>query len=129
MAKREIHRKALLRAATEHSDRFFAGTDSAPHSRNAKESACGCAGIYTAHAAIELYAEAFDQVNDFSGFEQFMSLSGPRFYHLPVNNETISLSRRDWQVDNSVPFADETLVPFRAGQTIHWKLDERAPSA
>jgi dihydroorotase len=124
VAKREAHRQALLRAATQHPERFFAGTDSAPHSQSAKESACGCAGIYTAHAALELYAEAFDQVDDFSGFEQFMSRSGPDFYKLPVNSTQITLNRKDWQVEPSIPFSSEQLIPFRAGQTVHWTLQD-----
>jgi dihydroorotase len=123
IAKRETHRQALLKAVTQHPDRFFAGTDSAPHPRHAKESACGCAGIYSAHAAIELYAEAFEQTGDFSSFEQFMSLSGPAFYHLPANTRQINLRRNSWTVPDSVPFGQETLIPFRAGQTIHWKLE------
>ena len=123
VAKREQHRLSLLKAATTCPGRFFAGTDSAPHSRHAKESACGCAGIYSAHAAIELYAEAFEQADDFSHFEAFMSLSGPAFYRLPVNAEHITLKKQPWTVPDFVPFAEETLIPFRAGQTIHWKLD------
>jgi dihydroorotase len=123
IAKRETHRLALLDAATRHAQRFFAGTDSAPHSQGAKESACGCAGIYTAHAAIELYAEAFDQAGDFSQFEQFMSLSGPAFYRLPINSNRISLVRQNWTVPGSVPFGDQQLIPFRAGQNISWKLE------
>jgi len=123
IAKREIHRLYLLKAATTQASRFFAGTDSAPHARGAKESACGCAGIYTAHAAIELYAEAFEQADNWSQFEQFMSLSGPAFYRLPVNAERITLNKQNWNVPDSVPFGEETLVPFKAGQTISWKLD------
>lgn len=124
VAKREIHRQALLRAASEHADRFFAGTDSAPHARHAKESACGCAGIYTAHAAIELYAEAFELTGNFNQFEQFMSLSGPDFYRLPVNSEQITLTRETWQVPEQLEFAEQTLVPFRAGLPIAWKLSQ-----
>ncbi len=123
IAKRETHRQALLKAATTQAPRFFAGTDSAPHARGAKESACGCAGIYTAHAAIELYAEAFEQTGNWSQFEQFMSLSGPAFYQLPVNAEQVTIRKLDWTVPDSVPFGDETLIPFKAGQTISWKLD------
>jgi dihydroorotase len=123
VAKREIHRQALLNAVANHADRFFAGTDSAPHAQDAKESACGCAGIYTAHAAVELYAEAFDEIGSFNNFEQFMSISGPGFYKLPVNSDLITLSREEWVVPDSVPFAEQTLVPFRAGQTISWKLE------
>jgi dihydroorotase len=124
VAKRETHRQKLLQAATTRSDRFFAGTDSAPHGRSAKESACGCAGIYTAHAAVELYAEAFEQAGDMSGFEQFMSLSGPRFYHLPVNTTRITLKRESWRVQPSIEFASEQLVPFRAGQNVRWSLQD-----
>ena len=123
VVKREHHRKALLSAAIQPSKRFFAGTDSAPHARDAKESACGCAGIYTAHAAVELYAEAFDEAGDFSQFEQFMSRSGPAFYRLPENTEQITLRRKSWKAPDSVPFGEKSLVPFRAGQTIHWQLD------
>jgi dihydroorotase len=123
VVKRETHRLALLKAATQHADRFFCGTDSAPHAQGAKESACGCAGIYTAHAAIELYAEAFEQALDFSQFEQFMSLSGPAFYHLPVNTRQITLDKQDWTIADSIPFAHQTLIPFRAGQTLSWKLE------
>ncbi len=123
IVKREHHRQALLTAATQHAKRFFSGTDSAPHARNAKESVCGCAGIYTSHAAIELYAEAFDQVDDFSQFEQFMSLSGPAFYHLPVNTDLITLIKETWQSPDHIPFGQTTLVPFRAGQPISWRLE------
>lgn len=124
VAKREQHRQTLLRAATTASSgRFFAGTDSAPHSRHAKESACGCAGIYSANAAVELYAEAFEQAGDFSQFESFMSLAGPAFYRLPVNTESITIRKQDWTIPDTVPFGDEELIPFRAGKTIHWKLD------
>ena len=123
IAKREQHRQALVKAATSIPGRFFAGTDSAPHPRHAKESACGCAGIYTAHAAIELYAQAFEQAGDFSHFESFMSRAGAEFYQLPVNTETVTLRKQDWQVPDSVPFAEETLIPFKAGETLHWRLE------
>ena len=122
VAKREQHRQALLKAASKEPGRFFAGTDSAPHTRHAKESACGCAGIYSAHAAIELYARAFEEAGDFTHFETFMSKAGPAFYRLPVNHDRISLVKRDWQVPDSVPFGQETLIPFQAGQTLHWSL-------
>jgi len=123
IVKRETHRLALLKAASQHADRFFVGTDSAPHAQGAKESACGCAGIYTAHAAIELYAEAFEQAGDMTQFEQFMSLSGPAFYGLPINADKISLTKQDWKAPDSVPFGEQTLIPFRAGQNISWKLN------
>lgn len=123
VVKRETHRQALLKAATQHAQRFFCGTDSAPHARGAKESACGCAGIYSAHAAIELYAEAFEQAQDFTQFEQFMSLSGPAFYRLPVNTKKVTINKQSWMVPESIPFADQTLIPFRSGQTLSWKLE------
>ncbi len=123
VAKREHHRLALLAAATQQPGRFFAGTDSAPHPRHAKESACGCAGIYTAHAAVELYAEAFEQVDNFIHFESFMSLAGAAFYRLPVNDGTVTLKKQDWTVADKINFADATLIPFRAGKTISWTLE------
>ncbi len=123
VAKREEHRQALVAAATGGDPRFFAGTDSAPHSRAAKESACGCAGIYSAHSAIELYAEAFDTAGDFTHFEAFMSRHGADFYGLPHNRQRIRIRRRDWQVPASLPCPDGELVPFRAGENLRWKLD------
>ena len=122
VAKRESHRLALLKAASSDSNRFFAGTDSAPHSRQAKESACGCAGIYSAYCAIELYAEAFDLAGDFSNFEAFMSLNGPAFYQLPVNNSQIVLQKSSWTVPDTLPFGQQSLVPFKAGQKLQWKV-------
>ena len=122
VAKRETHRQALLEAASGGDRRFFAGTDSAPHSRADKESACGCAGIYSAHSALELYAEAFEEAGDFTHFEAFMSLSGPAYYGLEPNTGTITLERRQWTVPESLPFPDAPLIPFRAGQTLNWKL-------
>jgi len=122
VAKRESHRLALLKAASSDSNQFFAGTDSAPHSRQAKESACGCAGIYSAYCAIELYAEAFYLAGDFSNFEAFMSLNGPAFYRLPVNNSKIVLQKSSWTVPETLPFGQESLVPFKAGQKLQWKV-------
>jgi len=124
VVKRERHRLALLKAAGQHPAKFFAGTDSAPHPQQAKESACGCAGIYSAHAAIELYAEAFEQLDDFTHFEAFMSISGPAFYQLPVNKKHITLIRQDWTVPDTLSFDDQTLIPFRAGQNISWTLKQ-----
>ena len=124
VVKREQHRLALLKAASQHPGKFFSGTDSAPHAQNAKESACGCAGIYSAHAAIELYAEAFEQSGDFTHFETFMSLAGPAFYKLPVNKESIRLIKQDWVVPDSLTFAEQTLIPFKAGQTMSWTLSK-----
>jgi len=122
VAKRESHRLALLKAASSDSNQFFAGTDSAPHSRQAKESACGCAGIYSAYCAIELYAEAFDLAGDFSNFEAFMSLNGPAFYQLPVNNSKIVLQKSSWTVPETLPFGEQSLVPFKAGKVLQWKV-------
>ena len=123
VVKREEHRQALLAAATGKPGRFFAGTDSAPHPRHAKESACGCAGIYSAHSAIELYATAFEQAGDFTHFETFLSTAGAAFYRLPINSATITLEREDWIVPERLPYGDgEELIPFYAGQTLHWRL-------
>ncbi|MEE8366535.1 MAG: dihydroorotase [Gammaproteobacteria bacterium] len=122
VAKREEHRLALLKAASGGSNCFFAGTDSAPHARHAKESACGCAGIYSAHCAIELYAEAFELAGDFTHFEAFMSLNGPAFYQLPVNSTRVRLERIEWKVPDTLPFAAEILVPFKAGEVLQWKV-------
>ena len=122
VAKREEHRLALLEAASGGSGRFFAGTDSAPHSRSAKESACGCAGIYSAHCAIELYAEAFELAGNFTRFEAFMSLNGPAFYRLPVNSTSLSLEKTEWTVPDTLAFASEDLAPFRAGEVLQWKV-------
>jgi dihydroorotase len=122
IAKREHHRQALLEAATCGEARFFAGTDSAPHSLQAKESACGCAGIYSAYSALELYAEAFAQNDDFSHFESFMSRNGADFYHLPYNSEKITLEHCPWEVPDALPYPESSLIPFMAGETLKWKL-------
>ncbi|MCP4488831.1 MAG: dihydroorotase [Gammaproteobacteria bacterium] len=122
IAKRESHRQALVTAATGGTGKFFAGTDSAPHARNAKESACGCAGIYSAFSAIELYAEAFEQAQDFSNFEAFMSINGPNFYDLAVNQGNIELGKTRWTVPDSLDYADDQLIPFMAGKTLSWQL-------
>ncbi len=119
--KREEHRQALVAAATSGSKKFFLGTDSAPHAQGNKESGCGCAGIYSAHAAIELYAEAFEQAGALDKLEGFASFYGADFYGLPRNTETITLSKQDWQVPDSYPFAREKLIPLGAGETLHWK--------
>ncbi len=121
VAKRESHRRALTAAASGGDPRFFAGTDSAPHTRQAKESACGCAGIYSAHSALELYAQAFEQAGDFSHFESFMSRNGARFYGIPVNQETVTLRRETWVLPESLPYPGSALVPFRAGEELRWK--------
>jgi dihydroorotase len=120
--KRERHRQALITAAVGGSPRFFLGTDSAPHGRSAKEAACGCAGIYTAHAGIELYAEAFEAAGKLERLETFASLNGARFYDLSVNSDPIVLEKRAWQVPCALPFADGDLVPFRAGGEAAWRM-------
>ena len=122
VAKREHHRQALIEAASSGERRFFCGTDSAPHSEQAKQSACGCAGIYSAHCALELYAEAFERYADFTHFEAFMSVHGAGFYRLPVNAQTISLERKPWVVPDSLPYPESRLIPFMAGETLNWKL-------
>jgi dihydroorotase len=120
--KREEHREALVEAATSGNPKFFLGTDSAPHARGAKEAACGCAGVYTAHAAIELYAVAFEEAGALDRLEGFASEFGPRFYGLPANRDTITLVREPWRIPETVGFGDETLVPLRAGELVPWKL-------
>jgi len=120
--KRELHRQALLAAATSGNPRFFLGTDSAPHARGAKESDCGCAGVYTAHAAIELYAEAFELAGALDKLEGFASFHGPDFYGLPRNRDRIRLLRESWTVPAAQPFGDSDLVPMRAGEAIAWRL-------
>ena len=120
--KRETHRQALVKAAISGSPKFFLGTDSAPHPKSAKEASCGCAGMYTAHAAIELYAEAFEAAGALDKLEGFASFYGPDFYHLPRNTDKITLRKEEWLVPESIPFADDVLVPLRAGQAIAWKL-------
>ena len=122
VAKRERHRQALLDIASSGEARFFAGTDSAPHSKDAKQAACGCAGIYSAHSAVELYAEAFELAGDFTHFENFMSCNGADFYGLPRNRGSITLARHEWLVPDSLPYPDSSLTPFKTGETLHWKL-------
>ena len=120
--KREEHREALVEAAISGNPKFFLGTDSAPHARQTKEAACGCAGIYTAHAAIELYAIAFEEAGALEKLEGFASFFGPRFYGLPVNEDKITLLRQEWRVPQTLPFGADELVPLRAGETLPWKL-------
>jgi dihydroorotase len=120
--KRETHREALVEAAISGSPKFFLGTDSAPHPRGAKEAACGCAGVYTAHAAIELYAAAFEEAGALERLEGFASVFGAQFYGLPLNRETITLAREEWRIAERLPFGGEELVPLRAGETVPWKL-------
>ena len=120
--KREEHRQALLRVATSGNAKFFLGTDSAPHAKHTKEAACGCAGMYTAHTAMELYAEAFDAVGALDKLEGFASFYGADFYGLPRNTGRIQLHRQSWTVPASLPFADDSIVPLRAGQPVAWKM-------
>ena len=120
--KRESHRLALVEAATCGSSKFFLGTDSAPHAAHLKEHATGCAGCYTAHAAIELYAEAFDAAGALDRLEGFASFHGPAFYGLPRNAETLTLRRVPWTVPESYPFGEAQLKPLRGGETLNWKM-------
>jgi len=118
--KREIHRRALIEAATSGNPKFFLGTDSAPHARSAKEAACGCAGIYTAHAALELYAEAFDAAGALDRLEAFASRFGPDFYGLPRNTETVTLVREETRLGTEHPAG---VLPLRAGENVAWRLE------
>jgi len=122
--KRNTHQQALIEAATSGSNKFFLGTDSAPHPREGKENSCGCAGIYSAHAAIELYAEAFEAANALDKLEAFASYHGPDFYGLPRNSDKITLTKQAWDVPETLPFAETTLVPMRAGNTIQWQIEK-----
>jgi dihydroorotase len=119
--KRETHRLALLDAATGQSNRFFLGTDSAPHPKGLKEHACGCAGCYTALHAMELYATAFESVGRLDRLEAFASLNGPAFYGLPVNQGKLTLQRRPYSIPAELPMADSTVVPLAAGESLGWK--------
>lgn len=120
--KREVHRKALVEAVTSGSKKFFLGTDSAPHAKGTKETSCGCAGMYTAHAALPLYAEVFDLAGKLDQFEAFASLNGPAFYGLPVSTEKVTLVKESWVVPAEYEFADSVVVPLRAGELVQWKL-------
>jgi dihydroorotase len=122
--KRNIHQQALVGAATSGSAKFFLGTDSAPHAQHAKESACGCAGSYTAHAAIELYAEVFEQENALDKLEAFASLNGPAFYQLPVNDDKITLVKKSWQVPATLSFGNDVVVPIRGDDSIAWQVED-----
>ncbi|PKF76868.1 dihydroorotase [Vibrio sp. vnigr-6D03] len=120
--KRNTHQQALIEAATSGSKKFFLGTDSAPHAKGAKESACGCAGSYTAHAAVELYAEVFDNEGKLENLEGFASHNGPDFYGLPRNQDTVTLVKESWDVAETMPFGSDIVVPIRAGEQIEWKV-------
>jgi dihydroorotase len=120
--KREEHRLALVTAATSGDERFFLGTDSAPHAVGAKEASCGCAGCYTALHAMELYATAFEQAGALDKLGAFASLNGPAFYGLPVNQGTITLQRDPWTLPATLPFGESQLVPLNAGEQVNWKM-------
>lgn len=124
LLKREIHRQALVAAATSGNPKYFLGTDSAPHARDTKENACGCAGCYSAPAALALYAEAFEDAGALDRLEGFASRYGAAFYGLPQNRESITLHRRPWCVPESLPFGDATIVPLRAGEELRWRVGE-----
>jgi dihydroorotase len=120
--KRDIHQQALLAVIRSGNNKFFLGTDSAPHAKHKKESACGCAGIFSAHAAIEIYTSIFEQQNCLQYLEAFASFNGPDFYGLPRNTKNITLIKEDWNIPDQYPLGTDTLVPFLAGQTLNWKL-------
>lgn len=122
IVKRERHRLALVEAATSGEAKFFLGTDSAPHARHTKETACGCAGVYTAHAGIELYAEVFERAGALEKLEHFASFNGADFYGLPRNARRITLRRQPWEVPGQLAYGDDELVPFRAGEQVMWRL-------
>lgn len=120
--KREEHRQALVRAAVSGSEKFFLGTDSAPHPKNLKEHSCGCAGCYTALHAVELYAQAFEQAGALDKLEAFASIHGPAFYDLPRNTDTVTLKREPWTVPAELAFGETAIVPLNGGEIIEWKL-------
>jgi dihydroorotase len=120
--KREVHRRALVKAATSGNPKFFLGTDSAPHARGAKEAACGCAGCYTAAYALELYAEAFEAAGALDRLDDFASRFGAAFYRLPRQNQMIRLIAQAQSIPESLPFGTEEIIPFRAGETLRWTV-------
>ena len=120
--KRSTHQEALIAAALSGNSKFFLGTDSAPHAQNKKESNCGCAGIFTSHVAIELTTQLFEQHNALEKLENFTSTFGAQFYGLPLNEQTITLTKQPWQVPESYTLGSDTLIPFAAGKTIEWKI-------
>jgi dihydroorotase len=122
IAKREKHRQALRRAATSGSPRFFLGTDSAPHPVSAKETACGCAGIFTAPCALEIYAEVFEEEGALDRLEGFAALNGPEFYRLPVNDARVTLRREPLPLPEIIGEGEQKLIPFRAGEILRWRL-------
>ncbi|MGB6977223.1 MAG: dihydroorotase [Gammaproteobacteria bacterium] len=120
--KSQQHQAALLQAAISGNPKFFLGTDSAPHAKSDKEAACGCAGIYTSHAAIELYAEVFEQMNALDKLEAFASFYGADFYRLPRNQRRIILQKKTWRVTQTLAFGQEQLIPLRGGEDVHWQI-------
>ncbi|MGM8227331.1 dihydroorotase [Cellvibrio sp. ARAG 10.3] len=120
--KRNTHQQALIKAAISGSPKFFLGTDSAPHAQNKKEAACGCAGSYTANAALELYAEVFEDAGALDKLEGFASHFGPDFYQLPRNTDTVTLVKQTWQIPESLTLGDQPLIPLRAGETLRWQV-------
>jgi dihydroorotase len=121
--KRNIHQQALIAAAISGNQKFFLGTDSAPHTKNTKEAACGCAGCYTSNTALELYAQIFEDANALDKLEAFASFNGPDFYNLPRNTAKVKLSRQSQVIPASLDFAGEELVPLLGGQTISWQAE------
>lgn len=122
--KRNIHQQALQEAVSSGSSKFFLGTDSAPHAKGDKESACGCAGCFSAYAAIELYAEIFEDLGALNKLEGFASFHGPDFYRLPRNQDTITLIKSEWQAPIEMPFGNDIIVPLRSGETLRWSLEQ-----
>ncbi|WP_413283225.1 dihydroorotase [Vibrio sp. MA40-2] len=120
--KKNVHQLALIDAATSGNKKFFIGTDSAPHAKGNKETSCGCAGSYTAHAAVELYAEVFEKAGKLENLQAFVSHNGADFYGLPRNKDTITLVKESWQVESSIAFGNDQVVPIRAGEIIEWKI-------
>ncbi|HAS63368.1 MAG TPA: dihydroorotase, partial [Vibrio sp.] len=120
--KRNTHQQALVAAATSGNKKFFLGTDSAPHAKDKKEAACGCAGSYTAHAALELYAEVFEQEGKLENLEAFASHNGPDFYGVPRNADTVTLTKEEWAVPATMPFGADIVVPIKAGEKVTWTV-------
>ena len=120
--KRNIHQEALIEAATSGNKKFFLGTDSAPHAKHRKEASCGCAGSYTAHASLELYAEVFENAGKLENLEAFASFNGADFYGQPRNGDSVTLIKEEWSIPETMPFGSDTVVPIRGGETIQWKV-------
>ena len=120
--KRNIHQNELREAASSGNPKFFLGTDSAPHTTDSKETDCGCAGVYSAHAAIELYTEVFEDLGALDKLEGFASFFGPDFYQLPRNTDTITLRKESWDIPRQLPLGSDHLTPLRAGEQIHWRV-------